>query len=68
MIFWGNDDKPVRFTGTSKAWHNEGSAMHYVISYCPGRRKWTAKFETATIAEGTLQECLTACDANETSQ
>lgn len=66
-MLWRGDDKPVKLTSLSHAWRDGYRPLYYVVTYCPGRRKWTARFEGAMLAEGTLDECTVACDANETA-
>ena len=49
----------------ASAWHDSGAPCGYNLSFYPDRETWQASFEGATLHEGTLQECLLACQENE---
>ncbi len=42
-------------------WHS----CNYSLSFYPDHGTWQASFEGTTLHEGTLQECLLACQENE---
>lgn len=62
-IMWHGEDKPITLQGYSKVWTDQGAPLPYVLTYCPGTCKWTARFEGHTMLQGSLQECLAACEA-----
>jgi len=63
VIMWHNEDKPITLQGNSQVWTDQGAPLPYVLTYCPGTCKWTARFEGHTMLRRTPQDTLGVCQA-----
>lgn len=67
-IHWSNGDKPARLTGHSLVFCDDNSPLDYVLSYCPGTRRWSAFFEGSQLHRGNLSDCINAAEQHETDE